>query len=342
MNWLRIMICALLTCSALGVHAQPTTADPAPPCFKIPSAEELGGNDTITHYRSQYVPQLYSPESNAWPIVDIAVLAGILLLGSIMVWRHVHFKWFWIPSSLTLLYFGFIRGGCICPVGSTANVFIGLKHPELIGRSTAIMFLMPLCVALVMGRIFCIAGCPLGAIQHLLSSKQQIRLPAQLERITRALPTLALLSTAWLALRGSCLLVCILDPYKTSFFFGYGLIHHTIHFFNGGLVEPRVFWVGDLTAWLILAAALILGWRIHRPFCRFVCPYGVLLGLLSLVSFKRRRIDQDPCVQCGICEKKCPVHAITRHPITREYSISHFHCIQCNQCSSHCRKDGIR
>ena len=340
MNLTRILTILWLALGAVGFSAE-TPPDSAPPCFRIPSAEELGSDNTITQYRGQYSPKLYLPEADVWPVVDIAVLAFILSAGCVMVWRHVHFKWFRTTAAATLMYFGFIRGGCICPVGSTANVVIGLKHPEMIGITTAVIFLLPLLVAFIMGRVFCVAGCPLGAVQHLLGGRRSIRFPAPVERVTRMLPVLALASTAWLAFRGSCLLVCVLDPYKTAFFFGYGWIHRSINFFQGGLVEPRLFWVGDFSAWLILAGAISLGFWVYRPFCRFVCPYGVLLGLFSMVAIKRRRIDPDPCVQCGVCEKKCPVHAIRRDPATKEYVISPFHCIQCNHCTSHCRKDGI-
>lgn len=341
MNRLRILALCVMALTGHFLSAQTETAATAPPCFKIPSADELGGNDTITRFRDQYSPKLYIPESEVWPVLDLGMLAAILLLGCVMVWRHVHFKWFWIPSSITLLYFGFIRGGCICPVGSVANISIGLKNPELIGISTTLMFLLPLLVAFIMGRVFCVAGCPLGAVQHLLGGRHSVRFPALLEHVIRILPVIALVSTAWLAVRGSCLLVCLLDPYKTAFFSGYGWIHRLINLFTGGFAEPGLLFVGDVSAWAILVAAVILGLWVYRPFCRLVCPYGVLLGLLSMVAVKRRRIDQNPCVQCGICEKKCPVHAIVRDPETREFSISSYHCIQCNRCSSHCRKSGI-
>ena len=92
---------------------------------------------------------------------------------------------------------------------------------------------------------------------------------------------------------------------------------------------------------MILLAALVLGRWVYRPFCRFVCPYGVLLGLFSMVALKRRHIEQNQCVKCGRCEKQCPVQAIVLDPKTREYRISSYHCIQCNRCSSICRKNGI-
>jgi polyferredoxin len=226
-------------------------------------------------------------------------------------------------------------------VGSVANLSIGLAHPERVGVATALMFLLPLLAALVMGRVFCVAGCPLGAMQHLLGGRRSISLPGWLERVLRAGPVVALAATAWLAVRGGFMLVCLLDPYKTAFFWGYGWLHRLVAWGQGGLAEPGWFWVGDWAAWAILAAAVFAGFWVYRPFCRFVCPYGVLLGLFAAVGFKRRQIEQTNCVLCGVCEKRCPVNAITRDPVTKRFAISSFHCIQCNRCSSHCRKDGI-
>ena len=331
----------LLVLALAPARAEEATA-PTPPCFVIPSAEELGSSEEISNYREQFCPQLYQPEATAWPWVDLGVLAGLLVVGGAMVWRHAHFRWFWLPAAVTLGYFGFVRGGCICPVGSVANLSLGLVHPELIGKTTALMFFLPLLAALIMGRVFCVAGCPLGAVQHLLGGRRSLRLPVRLERWLRMLPVVALAATAWLAVRGGCLLVCLLDPYKTAFFFGYGWLHRTLNWLQGGLVEPGWFWIGDLTAWGILGGAVALGWWVYRPFCRWVCPYGVLLGWLAMVALKRRRIEQSQCVQCGLCEKKCPVNAIVRDPKTQEFGISAFHCIQCNRCSSLCRKQGIQ
>ena len=326
---------------AVGQVAVAQEASPAPPCYRIPSDQDISSNEVISAYREQSCPHQFVPEAGGWIGVDIAMLAAILLLGCVMVWRHVHFRRFWVPAIISLLYFGFIRGGCICPVGAVANLTLGVRHPEMIGVSTGVMFLLPLVVALIMGRVFCVAGCPLGVLQHLLGRRRTLKIPTVPHAILRGLPLVALLATAWLALRGTCFLVCLLDPYKTAFFFGYGWIQRASHWLQGGLVEPGVLFVGDLTAWGIFAGAVLLGLWVYRPFCRFVCPYGVLLGLFATVAWKRRQIAQSQCVQCGICEKQCPVDAIARDPQTKEFSISAYHCIQCNGCSSLCRKSGI-
>ena len=51
---------------------------------------------------------------------------------------------------------------------------------------------------------------------------------------------------------------------------------------------------------------------VGRPYCRFLCPYGVLLGLASNVSKWRARITPDTCMQCRLCEQSCPFDAINK------------------------------
>ena len=328
--------------SQLSPFGKPAVAPPDSG-FKIPSQEDIGSNEVISSYRQHYRPQQYLPESDCWIAADIAMLTAILLAGGAMIWRHVRFSRFWPLPAVTLIYFGIIRGGCICPVGSVACMTIGLRHPNMIGVATAVMFLLPLVAAFVMGRVFCVAGCPLGAFQDLLGGggRRARRIPTLPHAILCGLPVLVLAATIWLALRGAYLFVCLLDPYKTAFFWSYGWMQRILHITHGGLVEPGILQVGNLTAWGILAASVALGVWVYRPFCRFVCPYGVLLGCFSMVAIKRRHIEQTQCVKCGRCEKQCPVQAIIQDPVTREFNISSYRCIQCNRCSSICRRSGI-
>jgi Fe-S-cluster-containing hydrogenase component 2 len=57
-------------------------------------------------------------------------------------------------------------------------------------------------------------------------------------------------------------------------------------------------------------ALLLLGVFVGRPYCRFLCPYGALLKLGSIVSKWRVRVTPSFCTQCRLCEASCPFGAM--------------------------------
>jgi NAD-dependent dihydropyrimidine dehydrogenase PreA subunit len=57
---------------------------------------------------------------------------------------------------------------------------------------------------------------------------------------------------------------------------------------------------------------LLIGVFIGRPYCRFLCPYGVILRQLSRLSRRRVTITPDDCIRCRLCEESCPFGAIKK------------------------------
>ena len=55
---------------------------------------------------------------------------------------------------------------------------------------------------------------------------------------------------------------------------------------------------------------LLVSLFVGRPYCRFVCPYGVILRQLSRISRWNVTITPDECVRCRLCEDSCPFGAI--------------------------------
>jgi ferredoxin len=69
---------------------------------------------------------------------------------------------------------------------------------------------------------------------------------------------------------------------------------------------------GTFTMFLIGGIFLLVGVFIARPYCRFFCPYGVLLNWVSRFSKKHITITPASCIQCKLCENSCPFGAIEK------------------------------
>jgi len=75
-----------------------------------------------------------------------------------------------------------------------------------------------------------------------------------------------------------------------------------------------------------------------RFWCRYVCPLGGLLGLVSRVSFVRRTVDQEKCNSCRRCARECPVNAIDSE---KAYASDPAECTLCLKCVENCPTHAI-
>jgi ferredoxin len=190
-------------------------------------------------------------------------------------------------SLFAVGYFGFFRQGCVCPIGAIQNVASVLADPAaLIPWTVAAFFIMPLVFAALFGRVFCAAVCPLGALQDLTVWKP-LRVPPWLGEPLKLLPVLYLGLAVLLAATGADYIICRFDPYIGLYRVG-----------------------GPATMILAGALLLALGLFVARPYCRFLCPYGVLLGWISRFAYRHATITPDGCVNCRLCEHACPYDCI--------------------------------
>ena len=94
---------------------------------------------------------------------------------------------------------------------------------------------------------------------------------------------------------------------------------------------------GFLFRWkvAILLLTLISAIIIYRPFCRYICPLGAIYGLFNKISFYRFYVDQDKCIQCGICQKECRLDIpVWKNPNSLD-------CIRCGDCKASCPEKAI-
>ncbi len=91
--------------------------------------------------------------------------------------------------------------------------------------------------------------------------------------------------------------------------------------------------IAGATAMVVLGLGSLF---VQNFWCRYFCPYGALMGLISLASPLRIRRDEDLCVDCARCAKACP----SALPVDRLITIQSAECLGCMQCVAACPADG--
>ena len=85
-----------------------------------------------------------------------------------------------------------------------------------------------------------------------------------------------------------------------------------------------------LTAILILIAVTALSLFVERPWCKYFCPYGALLGLFNLIRVFPIRRREETCINCKKCDTACPMN-IT---VSTKDAVRNHQCITCHECLS--------
>ncbi|MBN1457730.1 MAG: 4Fe-4S binding protein, partial [Sedimentisphaerales bacterium] len=220
---------------------------------------------------------------------DVAVLLGALSLSSYLVLKKRSRRLIFSLMIFSLIYFGFYRKGCVCPIGAIGNIVLSAFDSNYAIPLTALaFFILPLIFTLFFGRVFCGAVCPLGAIQDVVLLKP-LPVPSWLESSLRILAYLYLALAVLFAATSSAFVICRYDPFVAFFRLG-----------------------GNLNIVVLGICFLIIGVFVARPYCRFICPYGVILRQLSRLSRWKVTITPDDCIKCRLCEDACPFGAIEK------------------------------
>jgi NosR/NirI family nitrous oxide reductase transcriptional regulator len=237
--------------------------------------------------------------------LDIAAVAVFSVFAFVSFFRKsVRLKY--ISLAAAVVYLGFYKSQLI----SIVNVF-GLMGGNLpIFRYNLAWYLLAaitLVSTVLWGRVYCGRICAFGAFTQLLDavlpSRWRVNIPRAIER-----------RAAWIK---------------------YGILASVVAYFlitKDPLIYPYVepFWMFGLhlrtpVLLALLGTLLVTTVFVRNAYCRFLCPLGAFLGILSnLTVFRIKRWSE--CSTCRICEKTCEWGAIKGPKILKT------ECVRCDDC----------
>lgn len=86
------------------------------------------------------------------------------------------------------------------------------------------------------------------------------------------------------------------------------------------------------TAFVILIVMLVMSLFVERPFCRYACPLGAIVGIVGKASPVAVQRDDSACLGCDICNRACPM----RIPVNRRTRVTDAACNGCLECVAAC------
>lgn len=89
--------------------------------------------------------------------------------------------------------------------------------------------------------------------------------------------------------------------------------------------------MGETTA-IVLAVLVVASFVVKNAWCRYLCPYGAMMGLVALVSPTRIVRNAHACIDCAKCAKACPAGL----PVDTLPTVRSAECTACLSCVSVC------
>lgn len=209
----------------------------------------------------------------------------------------------------------------ICPFGGVVSIYQFVTAGTYVRKIHSAAFILMWIVfplALLVGPLFCGWICPLGSIQEWLGKvgkkifKRRFNrfIPYRLDRYLRYLRYVMLGWVLYMTAVTGTLIFQDYDPYYTLF----------------------NFWTDEvaISGLIILGAVLATSLFVERPFCKYACPYGAVLGIFNLFRIFKIRRNPKTCIDCKACDRACPMNI----PVSTSGSVRHHQCISCLRCTS--------
>ena len=227
----------------------------------------------------------------------------------------------WLTLAGTVLFLGFADKGFLSVSHLSSGIVVG---PALFlsDLSLLLLALFTAVTTLLWGRVFCGYLCPFGALQDVLDRWVP-------DRFQRRIPWGTHDRAIWLKY---AFLAVVLAP-AVAEATGAPMPGRDVSLY--AYVEPfgTVFFPStSVLLWTIALAFLAASTVVPRFYCRYVCPLGAALAVVSRISpFRIERVEQ--CTVCEVCEQDCPTGAIRREEVDFP------ECVRCSVCEVNLREE---
>ncbi|NYT04213.1 MAG: 4Fe-4S binding protein [Candidatus Methanofastidiosa archaeon] len=278
----------------------------------IESNKNLYGNNLIIN--SSHTSEESESENGLEKILkeDLLVTLGLMILGVLYFFRFKRKEIRYFTLAVSLIYLGFIRGGCLCVVGSLQQLSLyaigAIKGNYLYWL---MLFFLPIVFSVILGRVFCGYACPIGAWQQLMSGIGsrliKFRMPQKLDKFLKYIKYVFAALIVIVAISTRYPFFQKIDPFSYLFGFNFTLY-------------------GIISIAIVSVASII----VSRPFCRYICPYGAVLAILSRFSIYKIKA-KNGCKNCTLCDRVCETDAIIKGNVDQS------ECIRCKKCIDSCK-----
>jgi polyferredoxin len=212
----------------------------------------------------------------------------------------------------------------VCPVCGVTTLyqFIVSATPwvEKLRSTVAVVLGIMTVSAVILGPVFCGWICPFGTYQDLAARLGRKRLkrrynrvlPVRADRMLKLLRPASLLAVIAMTAWGGVAFLEKINPY-----------HSLLGLFVGAAAGSGL---------IILAVITLASLAVQRPWCRYVCPYGALLGFSNLIKPFRIVRSNSTCIHCKKCDMDCPMGL----QIENRTEIRQMSCNSCLECTISC------
>ncbi len=257
----------------------------------------------------------------------------LFLISRIIRWVTLGSLLVFVLAATMLHTLGYVAPSihAICPYGGLESMLSLVAVGTFLKRiviGTFVLFGSTMLLSLVMRRSFCGQICALGALQEFFGKigqkliHKRLTVPKKLDGVLRYLKFVVLGVTIAMAWITGELWITPYDPFNAL----------------GHLADFNALTTSYLVGFIVLIISLLGSVVYDRFFCKYLCPAGALYGAVGKASPYAVRVDQSTCIQCGKCNRACPMNVDVMN--AKNGRVTSMECINCNECVAACPVQG--